>query len=187
VLVGKIVKSILLHMNCSSSILPLHSWTNMYGWKANRIIRELGMTILFHSGTLLFLWVEAFTTVVYLINRLSSSTLNSDTPYFILHGKHPIYSSLCIFCWRCFPYTWDTRQNKFDLKSVPCIFVGYSDQHKGYKWFHPTRKFLSHDILLSVNQSFHINKLITTKILIFLIMSPTYLTIDQLFLLQVLL
>jgi hypothetical protein len=56
------------------------------------------MTILFHSGTLLFLWVEAFTTVVYLINRLSSSTLNSDTPYFILHGKHPIYSSLCIFC-----------------------------------------------------------------------------------------
>jgi hypothetical protein len=56
------------------------------------------MTILFHCGTLLFLWVEAFTTVVYLINRLSSSTLNSDTPYFILHGKHPIYLSLCIFC-----------------------------------------------------------------------------------------
>ena len=66
--------------------------------RQHRIIRELGITMLFHSGTPLFLWVEAFTIVVYLINRLSSSALNSDTPYFILHGKHPIYSSLCIFC-----------------------------------------------------------------------------------------
>jgi len=69
------------------------------------IIRELGMTMLFHSGTPLFLLVEAFTTAVYLINRLPSSTLNSNTPYFLLHGRHPIYSSLCIFGSQCFPYT----------------------------------------------------------------------------------
>ena len=36
--------------------------------RRHRIIRELGMTMLFHSGAPLFLWVEAFMTVVYLIN-----------------------------------------------------------------------------------------------------------------------
>ncbi|KAJ6866233.1 Retrovirus-related Pol polyprotein from transposon TNT 1-94 [Populus alba x Populus x berolinensis] len=119
--------------------------------RRHRIIRELGMTMLFHSGTPLFLWVEAFSTAVYLINRLPSSALNSDTPYFRLHGKHPIYSSLRIFGSRCFPYTWDTRRNKFDPKSVPCIFVGYSDQHKGYKCFHPTSKkiFVSRHVVFS--------------------------------------
>jgi transposase InsO family protein len=119
--------------------------------RRHRIIRELGMTMLFHSGTPLFLWVEAFTTAVYLINRLPSSALNSDTPYFRLHGNHPIYSSLRIFGSRCFPYTWDTRRNKFDPKSVPCIFVGYSDQHKGYKCFHPTSKnfFVSRHVVFS--------------------------------------
>jgi len=119
--------------------------------RRHKIIRELGMTMLFHSGTPLFLWVEAFTNVVYLINKFPFSTLNSNTPYFLLHGKHHIYSFLCIFGSQCFPYTWDTRWNKFDLKNIPCIFVGYSDQHKWYKCFHLTSKkcFVSWHIAFS--------------------------------------
>ena len=76
--------------------------------RRHRVIRELGMTMLFHSGAPLCLWVEAFTTVVFLINRLSSFSLNFETPYFVLHGTHLNYSSLCIFGSKCFPYTWDT-------------------------------------------------------------------------------
>ncbi|RVX02174.1 Retrovirus-related Pol polyprotein from transposon RE1 [Vitis vinifera] len=40
---------------------------------------------------------EVFSTAVYLINRLPSSTLNSETPYFALHGTHPDYTSLHVF------------------------------------------------------------------------------------------
>ena len=108
--------------------------------RRHRVIRELGMTMLFHSGAPLCLWVEAFTTTVYLINRLPSSSFNFETPYFFLHGTHPNYSSLRIFGSKCFPYTWDTRRNKFDPKTLPCVFVGYSDIHKGYKCFHPSSK-----------------------------------------------
>ena len=77
--------------------------------RRHRIIRELGMTMLFHSGAPLFLWVEAFSIVVYLINHLPSFALNSETPYFALHGTHPDYTSLRVFGSKCFPYTWDTR------------------------------------------------------------------------------
>ena len=108
--------------------------------RRHRVIRELGMTMLFHSNAPLFLWVEAFTTAVYLMNRLPSSALNFESPYFMLHGNHPTYSSLRVFGSKCFPYTWDTKQNKFDPKTVLCIFVGYSDKHKGYKCFHPFSK-----------------------------------------------
>jgi hypothetical protein len=108
--------------------------------RRHRVIRELSMTMLFHSGVPLSLWVEAFTTVVYLMNRLPSSALKFEFPYFMLHGNHPTYSSLRVFGSKCFPYTWDTKQNKFDPKTVLCIFVGYSDKHKGYKCFHPSSK-----------------------------------------------
>lgn len=102
------------------------------------IIRELGMTMLFHSSAPLCLWIETFVTTGYLINRLSSSTLDVETLYFKLHVTHPVYSSLRIFGSHCFSYTGDTNKNKFDSKIVPCVFVGYSDRYKGYKFFHPT-------------------------------------------------
>ncbi|KAL6316309.1 hypothetical protein AAG906_017942 [Vitis piasezkii] len=84
--------------------------------------------------------VSSLFTAIYLINRLPSSALNSKTPYFTLHGTHPDYTSLRVFGSKCFPYTWDTRQHKFDPKTVLCIFVGYSDKHKEYKCFHPSSK-----------------------------------------------
>lgn len=110
--------------------------------RQHRTIRELGMTMLFHCGAPLFLWVEAFTTAVYLMIRLPSSTLNF-VPYFALHGMHSIYSSLRAFGSKSFPYTWDTRRHKFDLKTLLCIFVGYSEKHKAYKCFHPSSKKFS--------------------------------------------
>jgi hypothetical protein len=55
------------------------------------------MTMLFHSGAPLFLWVEAFSTAVYLINRLPTSALNYETSYFTLYENHPDYTSLRVF------------------------------------------------------------------------------------------
>ena len=117
--------------------------------RRHRIIRELGMTMLFHSGAPLFLWVEAFSTDVYLINRLPSFASNSETPYFALHGTHLDYTSLRVFGSKFFPYTWDARQHKFNPKTTLCIFVGYSDKHKGYKCFHPLsiKFFISHHVV----------------------------------------
>ena len=62
--------------------------------RRHRTIRELGMTLIFHSGVPKFLWVEAFTTAAFLINHLPSSSLAFDTPYFRLYGSHPKYSIL---------------------------------------------------------------------------------------------
>ena len=53
--------------------------------------------MLFHSRVPLFLWVEAFTAAVHLLNRLSLSTFNLETLNFKMHGSHLDYSSLHMF------------------------------------------------------------------------------------------
>uniref|UniRef100_A0A2N9F121 Reverse transcriptase Ty1/copia-type domain-containing protein n=1 Tax=Fagus sylvatica TaxID=28930 RepID=A0A2N9F121_FAGSY len=40
-------------------------------------------------------------------------------------------------CCKCFPYLGDYRSNKLEPKSLPCVFIGYSTKHKGYKCFYP--------------------------------------------------
>ncbi|KAL6323598.1 hypothetical protein AAG906_039189 [Vitis piasezkii] len=83
---------------------------------------ELGMTMLFHSGAPLFLWVETFSTTVYLINRLPSSTLNSETPYFALHGTHPDYTSLPLHFDSWLPHTNSTHNVEIESQTLtpPC-------------------------------------------------------------------
>lgn len=99
--------------------------------------------MLFHSHVPLYLWVETFTTSIFLLNRLSFSSLCFDAPFFKLHGTHPDYTSLGVFGFKCFSYIWDIKRHKFDPKFVLYVFVGYSEKHKGYKYFHLSmKKFL---------------------------------------------
>lgn len=58
----------------------------------------------------------------FFINRLPSISLESNTLYFKLQGNHPNYSFLRVFGSKCFPYTWDTRKNKFDPKNCSMCF-----------------------------------------------------------------
>ena len=52
-------------------------------------------------------------------------------------GKHPDYGTFRILGSRCFPYLGDYRQHKLEPKSLPCVFLGYSSKHKGYKCLYP--------------------------------------------------
>ena len=121
--------------------------------RRHRTIRELGVTMIFHSGVPNFLLVEAFTTTTFSINRLPLSSINFNSPYFRLYGIHPNYSILRMFGPRCYPYTWDTKKNKFIPKTIICVFLGYSYKHKGYQCFDPQtrRMFVSRHVMFDEN------------------------------------
>lgn len=72
--------------------------------RKHRYVIETGLTIMFQARVPLPLWVGAFSTTVYLINRLPSRTLDGKTPYELLFGKQPDYSMLRTFGCLCFPY-----------------------------------------------------------------------------------
>ena len=89
-------------------------------------------TLLLQSSVPPKLWVEALSTVVYLINRLSSNVLNFETPYFCLYHRHPRYLDMHTFGCVCFVHLPPHEHRKLSAQSVRCAFMGYSPSHKGY-------------------------------------------------------
>ena len=65
--------------------------------RKHRHIVEMGLTMLFNAKLPLSLWVDAFLTAVYLINRLPSTVLKMESPFFMLFEQYPEYRSLRIF------------------------------------------------------------------------------------------
>lgn len=128
-------------------------------------IVEVGLAMLFHPNLPLSLWAEVFLTAVYLINRLPSTAQHNECPYSKLYKKNPDYSGLRAIVCRCFPSLRHLNGSKFSKKTFPCVFIGYSPIHKGYRCMEPTTKrfifqdmsclmkkpFLtSHDMLLKI-------------------------------------
>lgn len=105
--------------------------------RKHRHITELGLAMLFQSNTPLIYWVEAFFTANYLINLLPSTVLHSNSPHEVLLKTKPIYTALRTFGSACFPYLRPYTSHKFDPRSLSCVFLGYSAQHKGYRCLYP--------------------------------------------------
>lgn len=102
----------------------------------HRHIVELGLSMMFDAAVPNKFWLEAFSSTVFLINRLPTTTLQHQTPVQLLFAKQPDYCSLRVFGSLCFLYLRDHMDNKLDPHSLPCIFLGYSDMYKGYRCLH---------------------------------------------------
>ena len=82
----------------------------------------------------MYLWTEAFHTAVIVINNQPTPLLYHRSSYEILHGAPPtslfISSGLWMFM-LCPHLELKSIRHKFELKADCCIFLGYSDDHKG--------------------------------------------------------
>lgn len=95
-------------------------------------------------------WVEALSTSNFLSNLLPTTTLPSaQSPYQKLYGKPHDYSSLRTFGCACFPILREYVSNKFDPRSLKCVFLGYNEKYKGYRClFPPTgRVYISRHVI----------------------------------------
>lgn len=97
--------------------------------RKHRHIEEMGLTLLTQAQLPRSLWLEAFSTAVYLINRLL--TLVSVPPMRFFLGSD--YTHLRVFGCACYPYLGASRKDKLSPKSIRCLFLGYSNVHKGYR------------------------------------------------------
>ncbi|KAG8493453.1 hypothetical protein CXB51_010754 [Gossypium anomalum] len=78
-------------------------------------------------------WNDAFSSAIFLINRLPSSSLNHVSPYEKLFHVRPTYSFLRIFRCMCFPDLRPYNTHKLQFRSTTYTFLGYSPLHKGYR------------------------------------------------------
>ncbi|RVW14812.1 Retrovirus-related Pol polyprotein from transposon RE1 [Vitis vinifera] len=105
---------------------------NGYSERRHRHIVETGLSLLTHASMPLSYWPFAFSTAVYLINRLPTPTLNHISPYFKLFGTFPNYSKLRSFGCLCYPWLRPYTSHKLESRSSSCVFVGYSPTQSAY-------------------------------------------------------
>lgn len=101
--------------------------------RKHRHVVDTGLALLFNSHTPPIYWVHAFTTAVYIINRLPSKVLKNKSPFEQIFSQSPDYANFRTFGCRVYPYLRNYAAHKLSPRSLPCIFLGYCTQYKGFE------------------------------------------------------
>jgi len=96
-------------------------------------------------------WAEVVNTAVYLKNISPTKKLEFQTPFEVFNGYKPQVKHLRIFGCKAFSHIPKDDRRKLDAKSLECVFVGYCNDHKAYKLFHPS----THKLIASRDVVFH--------------------------------
>jgi hypothetical protein len=109
------------------------------------------------SSLLSHFWAEAVSISVYLINIQPSAALKGGIPLKRLSGHSLDYSMLRLFGCVCYFLLAPRERTKLTVQSVECVFLGYSDEHKGYRCWDPVgrRIRISRDITFDKTRPFY--------------------------------
>jgi hypothetical protein len=115
----------------------------------HRHLIDITLALLATSSLPKNFWDEACLTSCYIINRLPTPLLKNLSPFKKLFSQVPDYKFLKVFGCPCFPNLRAYNSHKFSLHSKPCVFLGYSTLHKGYKCYHSEtgRIYVSRDVI----------------------------------------
>ncbi|CAN1240951.1 Retrovirus-related Pol polyprotein from transposon TNT 1-94 [Linum perenne] len=105
--------------------------------RKHRHVLDLARALLLESRVPNSFWQEVIHTVVYLINRQISPNLDNRSPFHELFGRSPNYSMLRVFGCLCFVLLPSHERSKLQSRTARCLFVGFSDHHKGYLCYDP--------------------------------------------------
>ena len=120
----------ILRLSC-----PYTSQQNGKSERAIRTVNDTMRSLMFQAHVPESFWAEALATATYLLNRRPSKAIRSLIPYTRLHDRSPPYDSLRVFGCLCYPNLASTAKHKLRPRSLPCVFLGYPSQHRGYRCY----------------------------------------------------
>ena len=123
----------LAHHGISHFTTPPHTPEhNGVSERRHRHIVETGLSLLTHASLPLTFWSHAFTTAVYLINRMPTPLLHMISPFEKIFSVSPSYTKLRVFGCLCYPWVRPYNTHKLESRSKSCIFIGYSLTQSAY-------------------------------------------------------
>ena len=136
-----------------TQLLRVEEIQNGVAERMNRTTMESVRSMLHKAGLPLTFWAEAVATAVFLRNRSPTSHVKNATPFEFYHSRKPDISFLRVFRCNAYVHVPREKRKKFDKKSIKCIFIGYTNDSKGYKFYNPATKkiLLSRDALFLEN------------------------------------
>lgn len=129
---------------------PYTSQQNGRAERKHRHIVDFCLTLLAQAQMPFQYWWKAFSTAVYLINRLPSQVTQNETPYSLLLHKEPDYKLLKPFGCAYYPCLKPYNQHKLQFHTTRCVLLGYSNSHKGYTCLNShDRIFISRHVIFN--------------------------------------
>ncbi|PKA48313.1 Retrovirus-related Pol polyprotein from transposon TNT 1-94 [Apostasia shenzhenica] len=121
--------------------------------RKNRTIVEMARSMLKAKNLPISFWAEAVATTVHLLNISPTKAVWNSTPYEAWYGVKPNVSNLRVFGCIVYAHVNTEVRQKFDSKSTKCIFIGYSQETKGYRVYNPITKqlYVSRDVIFDEN------------------------------------
>lgn len=114
-------------------------YTSTQNDKAERRLHSLNdviRSLLFQASRRPSYWLEALHYATYLCNILPTETLDTSTSHEASSALF-LCSAIFVCCCACYFNLPATVTHKLAPRSTLCIFLGYSDNHKGYRCFDP--------------------------------------------------
>ncbi|KAI5324602.1 hypothetical protein L3X38_033675 [Prunus dulcis] len=99
--------------------------------RKNRHIIETAIILLTEASLPGKFSFHATAHAAYLINRMPSSTLDNQAPFFRLFGTEPKIHSLRVFGTAVYPYLRHYNVHKLQPRTTQCVFLGYATGYKG--------------------------------------------------------
>src|SRR5271156_4607481 len=108
--------------------------------RASRDITAATTALLVQAKLPASFWALAAATYVHTRNRSPTSALNGETPYFYWKNKKPDVSYLRVFGCLAYVLIHKNHRKALEPHSKRCIFVGYAEGVKAWKFWDPVDK-----------------------------------------------
>ncbi|CAN0920234.1 Retrovirus-related Pol polyprotein from transposon TNT 1-94 [Linum grandiflorum] len=117
--------------------------------RKNRTIVEMARSMMTAKKLPNQLWAEAVNTTIYILNRSPTKAVQNKTPFQAWHHKRPQVDNLKVFGCIAYAHISTPNRDKFDQKGEKLIFIGYSDESKGYRLYNPLKNevVISRDVI----------------------------------------
>lgn len=101
--------------------------------RKHRQILQVARALKFQAGLPLSYWGDCALTAVYIINRIPIIALNNRVPYEVLFEKPVDYEGMNIFGCLDFAVNSTHKNDKFQPRGIPCLFLHYPPTQKGFR------------------------------------------------------
>jgi hypothetical protein len=117
--------------------VPYTPQQNGVAERKNRTLKEMANCMIQSKGLSLQYWAEAINCANYIVNRTPTKALKNITPEEAWTKIKPDVSHFRVFGSIAWAHIPDEKRKALQPKSEKCIFVGYSEDVKGYRLLQP--------------------------------------------------
>ena len=136
--------------------------------RKNRTIMNMVRAMLYEKKVPRVLWAEAVNWSNHVLNRCPTLMVKNITPAEAWNGIKPSVEHFRVFGCIAHVHVPEVQRTKLDNRSLKCIFLGVSEESKGYRLFNPITKkvIVSRDVIFEEEKQWDWDELSEKQILV---------------------